>query len=192
MKFNKKYVLITLLLILFILGIFFIYQIFQKSKEENIDSPSGNYEMSEDNFNKILTGYVVLEEKELPLKEDFEKYYWDLPLGSFLVKGTYVYFRIIDCTDKEFVEELEKAINQGNTINEKDGDDILFNLGCLESGRIEVDRIDIDNYINEETRKAILESNEKNPVKIILKLDTSEGHGCRCCSFAEKVRLYEE
>jgi len=191
MKLNKNHILIVLLLTLFILGVIFSYQILQKSKEEDTDNPSEGYEIVEDNFNKILTGYAILEKKQLPSREDFEKYYWDIPPESSLVEETYVYFRITDYTDKEFIEELEETINQGNTINKKDGEGILLNLGCLEDNKIYTDKSDVSNYINGETRKAILESSEESSVKILLKLDTSEDYGCRCCSFAEKVSLYK-
>lgn len=188
---NKNYILIALLLILFILGSIFIYQILQKPKENNLENLSENQQTEIDNFDKVLTGYVVFQEKELPSREDFEKYYWDIPPESSLVKETYVYFRITDYTDKGFIKELEEGINQGNTINNKNGEDFLFNIGCLENNKIKVDGIDTNNYMNEDTRKMILESNEENPIKIIIKLDAREGHGCRCCSFAEKIRLYE-
>jgi len=193
MKIHRNYILIILLLTFFILGGVLAYQWWRASIEEIIVEKIPEKDgLQEESFSKIVTGYAVLEQVELPSKEDFEKYYWDLPPGHLPVEETYVYFKIINSTDEEFVKDLEETIEEGNTINSKSNGHILFNLGCLENDKIVADGRGIDYYMDRETWEAVLKSTEENLIVITLYFDSEAGAGCRCCSFAKKIRLHQD
>jgi len=176
-----KYILIITLLFFFISGGILGYQWWRTSlSDESSEVTPEKYGLWERSFDELVAGYAVFQEVE-GLSELYG-----------YIDQTNVYFKVIDYSDNEFIKSLEQKIAEGNGVNLKDKNDgnILFNLGCLKDGEIIADGKGQD-YIDEETQKAILESTKDNPVTIVFHFEPELGRGCLCCSFANKVWLYK-
>lgn len=103
---------------------------------------------------------------------------------------TNAYLAVHGFEDEEFKKGLSDAVNGGNTVNAIDEDFYLFNLGCFDEGTIKGVEFSADKqYINAETRRAILASTLEDPVTLLLSFGERPETGCLCCNLANTVRV---
>lgn len=133
---------------------------------ENSDSTTtGKFDLSNDKFETQVSGYLKTIEME-PFGEKIN--------ASYLV--------ITDFKDEGFKTSIDETIQSGNTVNRKEGDDFLFNLGCFDK--------DDTSEMDEETKNALQGSTKDKSVNLTLGFEVEEnGRGCICCHFAEYIKL---
>jgi hypothetical protein len=103
-------------------------------------------------------------------------------------KRTSAYFTITEATNKQFLQNIENGIENGNGVNIKKNDTYLLNLGCFDE-KIKILGAGSDTYLDDRTQKALKESSKQKPIKIRLYFEKHLGYGCICCNIAEKIRL---
>ncbi|MBU1992203.1 MAG: hypothetical protein ABH856_01800 [Patescibacteria group bacterium] len=123
-------------------------------------------------FDTVVTGYLKTQEEEI-----------------FGEKTTTAYLVITDFDDNNFQKSIEEGIERGNTVNNKENDNYLFNLGCFKDNAIEGKQRETEPYLDTETQEAILQSSPENPVTVRLYFDYHEGMGCICCDLAHVIRV---
>ena len=172
---KNNLILKIILIIVFLLVIFLVYKLWNNYKNDN--NVSEQYYFFSEGTNVLVRGYVVTRNIS-----EFSEIYGE-------INQTNLYFKLIEA-DPSFISRLEGKINEMNQVNllDKDGG-ILFNLGCLENGEIISDGR--ENYINQTTKDTILDSTINNPVWINLHFSPELGKGCLCCSFTDKVFIFE-
>lgn len=126
-------------------------------------------------FESSVTGYLVQKEEEL-----------------FGNAQTNAYLLITEFSDDELKEIIKSGVDRGNSVNQIEGEDYLFNLGCIEDGKISGAEYDENKpYLDDETQKALLESSEDELVTLTLSFGLHEGKGCACCNLAHSIRVKE-
>jgi hypothetical protein len=126
-------------------------------------------------FDTVVCGYLVTKEETV----------WEQP-------QTNAYLAINKFKDEGFKKSLAKGIDEGNSVNQKDGaGSYLLNLGCYQSGNISGQEYEKGvSYLDEAAQTAIKNSTVAKPVALILSFGQHEGMGCSCCNLAHKIRTY--
>ena len=141
---------------------------------------ASNYDMfGRSEFSTRVSGYVEL-------KDTFSGEGGDIPV-------TIPYFVVTKFYDPEFQVAINAGLDEGNTVNTKEGGLYKFNLGCFENNTIEgIEYEPEKEYINEETAAEILASSEDNQIDIVLFFGFHGGSGCVCCNLAHQIQIYQE
>jgi len=124
--------------------------------------------MGDDNFETAVGGYLVVRDETV-----------------FGQNVKTAYFKITDYKDAKFKDSLEKAINEGNSVNKKEGSSILFALGCSESGTTKNN----NSIMSAETISAILGSSANKLLCLKLTFEKHGGFGLSCGSLAERIEI---
>ncbi len=130
----------------------------------------------------IVEGY--LEILEGPTSEVYD-------LGDTVSKVPYL--AITDFSDIALEEALIKAVQEGNSINRIIDNEVFFNLGCYDSSELEIvgEKHTEEDYMNQETHEAILNSNSANPILLELTFGDLPETSCICCNLAHTIRVVE-
>jgi hypothetical protein len=149
------------------------------SPEENVSNKnnenSNTYEIfGGAEFDTVVTGYLKVLEEE-----------------AFDQQITAAYFVVTNFEDNGVRNSIAEGIERGNSVNRKEGDFYLFNLGCFENNEIKGNNFEKEPYLDKITQNAILKSSAKNQISLNLHFGYHNGTGCLCCNLAHNIRLVE-
>jgi len=122
-------------------------------------------------FESVVCGYIVIRETE-----------------SYGRRQKDVYFRVVEFLDDKLEKSIIDSIKGGNSVNRIENGVVEFNLGCMDGNKIIGTNYD-EKYVDEETEKLILKSDDKNLIAIKLKFGVSRNVGCSCCNLAKTIRV---
>ncbi|MDD4351964.1 MAG: hypothetical protein PHU71_03205 [Candidatus Gracilibacteria bacterium] len=136
--------------------------------EEDVEIEKNNLDIrGESEFTTTVTGYLEVLNEELYDQE------WD-----------FAYIAISGFGEPSIESKLgdEKLNESGH---------ILFRLGCFEEGEIIGEKYydDSEDYVDEKTLEALLDSNLDNQVDLELQFGYHLGRGCVCCNLVHKIRV---